>query len=105
MILLATMIGVNYGANLSIFPAITKDLWGLKNFGVNYGLIFSSWGVGGFVFSRVYQMIDSASGGKTSAAFMSAGVILLAGVALAFIIKKQLILLKSEQDLAVGQCS
>ena len=100
MILLATMIGVNYGANLAIFPAITKDLWGLKNFGVNYGLIFSSWGVGGFVFSRVYQMIDSATGGQTSAAFMAAGLILLVGVGLAFIIKKQVVLLKARQDLA-----
>ena len=33
-------IGANYGANLALFPSITKDYYGLKNFGVNYGLVF-----------------------------------------------------------------
>ncbi len=99
IILLATLIGFNYGTNLSIFPAITKDLWGLKNFGINYGLVFSAWGVGGFVFSRVYQMIASATDGKTSMAFLAAGLFLLLGVGLAFIIKKKLIIMRQRQDL------
>jgi len=41
--------GFNYGANLSLFPSATKDYFGLKNFGVNYGLVFTAWGVGGLV--------------------------------------------------------
>lgn len=102
IILLATLIGFNYGTNLSIFPAITKDLWGLKNFGINYGFIFSSWGVGGFVFSRAYQMIESGTGGESAPAFMAAGLILLVGVGLAWIIKRNLILLKERQDAAAA---
>jgi len=47
---LSALMGANYGANLSLFPSITKDYWGLKNFGVNYGLVFTAWGFGGFVF-------------------------------------------------------
>ncbi|HOK66564.1 MAG TPA: OFA family MFS transporter [Anaerohalosphaeraceae bacterium] len=47
--LLSALIGANYGANLALFPSITKDYYGLKNFGVNYGLVFTSWGVGGFM--------------------------------------------------------
>ena len=39
IVLLATLIGFNYGANLSLFPSFTKDLWGLKNFGMNYGIL------------------------------------------------------------------
>jgi len=46
--LISALIGANYGANLSLFPSITKDYYGLKNFGVNYGLVFTAWGVGGF---------------------------------------------------------
>jgi nitrate/nitrite transporter NarK len=88
IILLATMIGFNYGANLSIFPAISKDLWGMSHFGVNYGLVFSAWGVGGFVFSRVYQMIASGTGGRSSMAFMVAGCLLILGVGIAFLIKR-----------------
>lgn len=98
IILLATLIGFNYGTNLSIFPAITKDLWGLRNFGINYGLVFSSWGVGGFFFSRVYQMIESASGGETALAFMAAWMFLLLGVGFALIIKRRLLLLKKQQE-------
>jgi len=47
--LISALIGANYGANLSLFPSITKDYYGLKNFGVNYGLVFTAWGVGGFM--------------------------------------------------------
>ena len=43
------LIGANYGANLSLFPSYTKDLWGLKTFGMNYGVLFTAWGVGGLV--------------------------------------------------------
>jgi OFA family oxalate/formate antiporter-like MFS transporter len=49
MALLSALLGANYGANLSLFPSITKDYYGLKNFGVNYGLVFTAWGIGGFV--------------------------------------------------------
>jgi OFA family oxalate/formate antiporter-like MFS transporter len=47
--ILSALIGANYGANLSLFPSITKDYWGLKNFGINYGLLFTAWGMGGFM--------------------------------------------------------
>ena len=98
IILLATLIGFNYGTNLTIFPAITKDLWGLRNFGVNYGLVFTSWGVGGFFFSRLYQMIESASGGETAQAFLVSGVFLLLGVGLALIIRRNVLLVRSHNE-------
>jgi OFA family oxalate/formate antiporter-like MFS transporter len=49
MAILSALIGANYGANLALFPSLTKDFYGLKNFGVNYGLVFTAWGVGGFM--------------------------------------------------------
>ncbi|HRS18952.1 MAG TPA: OFA family MFS transporter [Bacteroidales bacterium] len=39
IVLLATFIGFNYGTNLSLFPSFTKSFWGMKNFGVNYGVL------------------------------------------------------------------
>ena len=30
----ATMVGFNYGTNLSLFPSVTKDYFGIKNFGI-----------------------------------------------------------------------
>ena len=82
IVLLATAIGFNYGANLALFPSFTKDLYGLKNFGVNYGILFTAWGLGGFVLSRVQQMLKASSGGFTSS-FVTASVLLLVAAGLA----------------------
>ena len=79
--MLATLIGFNYGTNLSLFPSLTKDFWGLKNFGLNYGVVFTAWGVGGFVMSRISQMLKAGSGSFTSS-FIFAGVLLAIGAVL-----------------------
>lgn len=86
IVLVATMIGFNYGANLSLFPSYTKDLWGLRNFGVNYGILFTAWGMGGFVLSRLQQMLKAESGSFTSS-FVAAGALLVLGAALTFLVK------------------
>jgi OFA family oxalate/formate antiporter-like MFS transporter len=61
--LIAAAVGANYGANLSLFPAFTKDYYGAKNFGANYGLVFTAWGAGGFSLAllagRVYDSTQS----------------------------------------------
>jgi len=86
LLLLATFIGFNYGTNLSLFPSFTKDLWGLKNFGTNYGIIFTAWGVGGFVMGRLSQMLVAKTGSYTSS-FVTAGVLLIIGAALTLMLK------------------
>src|SRR5439155_521936 len=63
IVLVAALIGANYGANLSLFPSFTKDLWGSKNFGMNYGVLFTAWGVGGFVLPLMQQKLYEASKG------------------------------------------
>lgn len=78
IVLLATLIGFNYGANLAIFPSYTKDLWGMPHFGVNYGLLFTSWGVGGFAMSRLSETLKAHSGSFTLS-FLTAGTLLLIG--------------------------
>ena len=86
LLLLTSFIGFNYGANLAIFPSFTKDLWGFKNFGVNYGLVFTAWGTGGFVMSRASQFLKTSTG-SFSSSFLTAGIFLVTGVALSFLIK------------------
>jgi MFS transporter, OFA family, oxalate/formate antiporter len=86
IVLLATFIGFNYGANLSLFPSLTKDYWGLQSFGTNYGMLFTAWGVGGFALSRLQQMLFTASGNYASS-FTVAGAFLLGGAALALLIR------------------
>lgn len=83
VVLLATLIGFNYGTNLSLFPSLTKDNWGLKNFGINYGIVFTAWGVGGLVMGRLSQMLQTWTGGYTSS-FVTAAVLLVSGALLTF---------------------
>jgi OFA family oxalate/formate antiporter-like MFS transporter len=85
LLVLSALIGANYGANLALFPSITKDFYGLRHFGINYGLLFTSWGLSGFVFSllagRAYDQT------KTFAfAYDSSVSLLLAAAAVTFLV-------------------
>jgi len=83
---LSALIGANYGANLSLFPSITKDFYGLKNFGMNYGLVFTAWGVGGFVLALVMGKVYDATQSFTYAYFTASALLVVAAV-LTFVIK------------------
>lgn len=87
IVLLATFIGFNYGANLALFPSFAKDLWGLKNFGTNYGVLFTAWGVGGLVFPKVQQTLTVNSGGSFESSFICAGVLLTVGAFLTLLLR------------------
>ena len=85
-IIVSMLIGFNYGACLSVFPSTTKDNFGLKNFGVNYGLVFTSWGVGGFLLSFIAgKMFEAAkmatgAGSYDNAYLMAASLLVVAGI-------------------------
>ncbi len=85
MAVLSAFIGANYGANLALFPAITKDFYGLRNFGVNYGLVFTAWGLGGFLLSLLAGAVYDATKTFTFAYYCSAGL-LIAAAAVTFML-------------------
>ncbi len=77
--IISMLIGASYGANLSLFPSITKDFYGLKNFGMNYGLVFTAWGVGGFMLAKLagamyvkHQTFDIAYYGASALLILAA---------------------------------
>jgi MFS family permease len=86
LVLLASFIGFNYGSNLALFPTFAKDYWGFKNYGMNYGALFTAWGVGGFVMGKVSEAINAQPGGMGKS-FMLAGALLLIGAALTTTLK------------------
>ncbi|KXO12715.1 Oxalate/formate antiporter [Moritella sp. JT01] len=48
-LMVAIAIGaMSYGALFGVFPTITADNYGLKNYGTNFGILYSAWGVSGF---------------------------------------------------------
>jgi OFA family oxalate/formate antiporter-like MFS transporter len=82
LLLWSALIGAMYGACLTLFPAATYDFFGTKNGGVNYGLVFSAWGVGGALGNYAIGWIYDLSG-KTSfnnAYYLAAGLLVVAAV-------------------------
>ena len=53
-----------YGGYLALMPSLTADYFGSKNIGANYGLVFSAWGICGFVvpgyFARIMDQAKAA---------------------------------------------
>ncbi len=68
------LIGACYGANLTLFPSATKDNFGLKSFGLNYGVMFTAWGVGGLILPRIAGMVKDATGNEDIAFYIASGL-------------------------------
>lgn len=77
-------VGFNYGACLSLFPSTTADQWGTKNLGLNYGILFTSWGVGGVVGPMLAGKIADTTG-SYAAAYNVAGTLLIFAAFLAML--------------------
>jgi len=41
--------GLCFGTLLTVFPSMTADRFGLKNYGANYGIVYLFWGLAGIV--------------------------------------------------------
>ena len=79
--MVSALIGANYGANLALFPSVAKDYYGLKNFGVNYGLFFTAWGFGGFLLSLLAGRVYDQTGSFNFAYYCSAALLAVAAAA------------------------
>lgn len=88
LVLLASLIGFNYGSNLTLFPSFAKDYWGFKNYGLNYGTLFSAWGVGGMVMGRISEMMNAQPGGLNKS-FILAGSCLAFGTVITFFLREK----------------
>lgn len=47
--LASAWVGLNFGGNFALFPSATSDYFGTKHFGMNYGWIFTAYGVAGIL--------------------------------------------------------
>ena len=78
--------GLCYGAGFSVFPATATDLYGMKNFGLNYGLVFTGWGVGGIIGPITAAAIFDATN-SYNLAYTIAGALLILTILIAFTFK------------------
>ena len=88
-------IALSFGGFLGIFPSVTADNFGAKNIGVNYGVIFTAFGLAAFVGPRLAASIKQSSGGEYGTAFLIVAIMNIVGILCTFIIKR---LLKKESN-------
>ncbi len=75
-----------FGGMLTIFPAITANYFGVKNLGVNYGLVFTAWGGGG-VFGPLVGGIVRDMTGTYDASYTISAALSIIGIILAVTMK------------------
>ena len=73
-----------YGTLLSVFASTCADFYGTRHMGVNYGLLFSAWGVAGIVGPVIAGRVFDAYGDYQLAFYLAAGLSVVALIALAF---------------------
>lgn len=81
------IVGACYGACLSLFPAMSADLFGTKNLGVNYGLLFIAWGVAGVSGSLIGGLVRDMTGAYQNAYLIACGLSVLTIVLTLFVRK------------------
>jgi MFS family permease len=68
-----------YGTQLSVNGAAAADFWGTRNAGINYGLLFTAWGVAGIIGPRIGGVLFDRYQNYQAAFYVAAA---LAGIAL-----------------------
>ncbi|PSW08710.1 oxalate:formate antiporter [Photobacterium rosenbergii] len=63
----AALAGVGYGTLLAVFPTLTAEFYGLKNYGANFGVLYTAWGVSGFIGSAITAIAMGTTGNYTLA--------------------------------------
>ena len=86
LILGSAFTGLCYGTIFTLFPAATADFYGVRNLGVNYGSVFTAFGVAGVTGSVLGGRIRDICGSYAHA-FTLCAVMLLIGALLAFVLK------------------
>ena len=72
--LLLVVIYYGYGTLLSVFASTCADFYGTRNMGVNYGLLFSAWGVAGIVGPVIAGQVFDATGTYAVAFYLAAAL-------------------------------
>ena len=82
-------VGLNFGGNFALFPAITADYFGNKNVGRNYGWMFTAYGIAGIIGPQLAGFFkDSAKGSGSPEIWMTPFIVAGAACLLGSIIMK-----------------
>jgi len=76
----AATVGFCFGGTLAIFPSATADSFGTKYLGVNYGLMFTAYGVAGIIGPVVGALVHDLSGTYVYAFFVAAALSVMSAI-------------------------
>ena len=84
-LIFAMLIALCYGGSMGVYPAMTADFFGMKNNGVNYGVMFIGFALGGYI-GPVLASSLSASTGSYSSPLAVVGILGIISLALVIIL-------------------
>ena len=76
--LLAAAVYWCYGTQLSVFASTTADLYGTRNLGLNYGILFTAWGAAGILGPTIGGRVFDAFGDYRYAFYAASGLAVVA---------------------------
>lgn len=82
-----SVIAACFGGFFAIFPSVTADMFGGKNLGMNYGILFTSYGIAAFIGPRLAARVKELNAGDYTVAFITAAAMCALAVALTFYVK------------------
>jgi MFS family permease len=85
------LVGFSYGTLLSVFPSLTADLYGLKNYGTNYGILYLAWGLAGVVAPMLADYFYYRDNNFFNAYIICAGMMVLI-IVVDFVLKRNLLI-------------
>lgn len=84
--LLTGLIMFCFGGNLSLFPTSASDMFGTENLSDNYGVLFSAYGIAGFIGAVAVNQIVLLFGGYLTL-YIFLGILSAGAAASAFLVK------------------
>jgi OFA family oxalate/formate antiporter-like MFS transporter len=87
LIVSALLLGAGYAVTFALFPVLVAARFGTKYFGMNYGLVFSAFGLGSMTGLIGSRLLDST--GSFTPAFLIAGLTTVLGLLLLLVLRKK----------------
>lgn len=86
------ILGASFGGVLVVFPPLTSKTFGMKNSGVNYGIMFFGYSIGAFLGPQIAaKFVDQSAGSQAyHSAFMVATIVAVVGFGLALVMRNRL---------------
>jgi OFA family oxalate/formate antiporter-like MFS transporter len=79
------LVGATFGGYLALYPAMTADFYGTKHVGLNYGFVFTAYGVGGLLSNIFAPRVLELTGNYNFAFIMTGTLCIIAALVILFV--------------------